>query len=249
MQEFPKNPGHDESGRYSENDNTSHLITQLLPSQLRPFSKDNPTAMDIRILNPTSAPGCAVKTEYGFVRKYCEELWKSYGNSVDLVLHLGMADGWTWYSIERSAWKEGTVKGVDNGNGIEGEPLKYYILPDNIDQTSKDIAPCPWTERVPDQLWAGPSLDIDQVAKDVEQNLNANVTESDKQYIEVRSHPDAGNYLCGFISYESFAQAFVNKFSAKSIFCHVPSWKDEKRLEIGRDFVCSLIGQIAKEYV
>jgi pyroglutamyl-peptidase len=246
MQAFPKHPGHEGSGHYSENDNTSHLITQILPSQLKPFSKYNPTAMEIRILNPTSGPGCAVKTEYGFVRKYCKELWKNYGNSVDLILHLGMADGWEWYTIERSAWKEGTVKGVDYGNGKEGEPVEYYILPDDIGQTYKNIpGPCPWTEKVPNQLLAGPGVDIDQVAKDVQQVLNLQLGKRGEKFVEVRLHSDGGNYLCGFISYESFAQAFVNKYSAKAIFCHVPGWRDAKRLGIGRDFVCSLIGQIA----
>ena len=204
--------------------------------------------MDIQILNPTSGPGCAVKSEYGFVRKYCKELWKSHGNSVDLILHLGMADGWEWYSIERSAWKEGTVKSVDYGNGKEGLPVEYYVVPDDIDQMYKDVpGPCPWTEKVPDQLWSVPGVDIDQVAKDAQQVLNSKLDERDARTIEIRPHPDAGNYLCGFISYESFAQAFVNRYSAKAMFCHVPGWKDEKRLGVGRDFVCSLIGQIAAQ--
>jgi hypothetical protein len=159
-----------------------------------------------------------------------------------------MAGGWEWYSIERSAWKEGTVKGVDYGNGKDGPPLKYYMLPDDINKTYKDIQePCPWTKKVPQQLWAGPGLDLEQLAKDVQHILNPKDSEKSEEEVEVRVHPDSGNYLCGFISYESFAQKHFNGYSAKAIFCHVPSWRGEKRLGIGRDFVCGLIGQIAMQ--
>jgi pyroglutamyl-peptidase len=204
--------------------------------------------LDIQILNPTSGPGSAVKTEYGFARKYCKELWERYGNSVDLILHLGMADGWEFYSIERSGWKQGTVKSVDIGNGRETEPLEYYVLPDDIGQTIKDIpGPNPWGKDVPDQLWAGPGFDVDQIARDVQKKFNTKLGRKGQEAIEVLPHPDAGNYLCGFMTYESSAQAFVNRYSAKSVFCHVPGWRDAKRLGIGRDFVCSLIGQIASQ--
>jgi hypothetical protein len=158
-----------------------------------------------------------------------------------------MADGWEWYSVEKSGWKPGTVKRVDYGNGRISEPLKYYTLPDDINQTFEDIpGPCPWRKGVPSQLLAGPGFDIDHIAKHTEQVLNASRDDEEKK-IEVRPHPDAGNYLCGFISYESFAQRYVNNYSAKALFCHIPGWRDEKRLAIGRDFVCSLIGQLTMQ--
>ena len=46
---------------------------------------------------------------------------EDHGNDVDLILHLGMADGWEWYAVEKSAWKEGTVKSVDTGRGMGPE--------------------------------------------------------------------------------------------------------------------------------
>jgi hypothetical protein len=158
-----------------------------------------------------------------------------------------MANGWEWYSIERSAWKEGTVKPIDSGNGKEdGDAVEYYMLPDDIGETMEDLkGPCPWGDDIPKQLFAGPGIDVDRLAKKVQTGLNAKVRREGEDEIEVRPHPDAGNYLCGFISYESFAQAVSNKYSAKTIFCHVPGWKDEKRLRIGRDFVCTLITEIA----
>jgi pyroglutamyl-peptidase len=199
-------------------------------------------------LNPTSGPGSAVKSEYGYVRNYCKELWETYGNKIDFIIHLGMADGWEWYNLERSAWKQGTVKSIDEGNGRMSEPLEYYMPPDDIGNTFKDLpGPCPWDKTVPDQLWAIPGIDVDKIAQHTEQALNSKRDQKENQKVEVRPHPDAGNYICGFISYESFAQAFVHRYSAKAIFCHVPGWQDEKRLEIGRDFVCHLISQLAMQ--
>ncbi|KAL3422609.1 pyroglutamyl peptidase type [Phlyctema vagabunda] len=231
MGAFPKYPGHAEYGRYLEDDNTSHLITKYLPSRLGPYSEYNPTDLEIRILNPTAAPGCAVKTEYGYARAYIEQLWREHGNSVDLILHLGMADGWEWYSIEKSGWKEGTVKPFDGG-----PPVEYYLMPDDVGDTVKDLpGPSPWSDRVPEQLRTGPGLDVDALAEHVKRALNR---DRSGDQVQVIAHADAGNYLCGFVTYESLARALVGRYRAKSLFCHIPGWKDEGRLKTGRDFVC-----------
>lgn len=156
-----------------------------------------------------------------------------------------MADGWEWYAIERSAWKQGTVKGVDNGRGRNGDPVEYYALPDDVNQTVRDAGACPWGKEVPEQLCASPGFDIDDVARNVQLALNEKLGKSEGDEIEVRAHPDGGNYLCGFISYESAAQRLVGGYKAKTLFCHIPNWKDKERLEIGRDFVCRLVAYIA----
>lgn len=190
--------------------------------------------------------GQAVKAEYGYVRTYCQRLWKEYGNSADLIVHLGLADGWEWYTVERSAWKEGTVKSVDGVPG--GRKEEYYMIPDDIGQTITDLpASSPSFMKLPKQLFAGPGIDVDGLARNVQQTLNSHNRGKDQDQIEVRPHPDAGNYLCGFISYESFAQAVLNGYSARAIFCHVPGWRDKRRLYIGRDFVCALVGEIAAQ--
>ena len=49
--------------------------------------------------------------------------------------------------------------------------------------------------------------------------------------VEVRPHPDGGNYLCGFISYESATRRLVGGYD----------------VEIGRDFVCALVDQISAD--
>lgn len=157
-----------------------------------------------------------------------------------------MADGWQWYTTEKSGWKEGTIKSVDCGNGRETKQVEYYILPDDVNQTVKDLGPNPWQDDVPDQLWTNLGLDIEELAVAVQRALDENGCKKGEKDIEVRPHPDSGDYLCGFITYESLAQAFVNKYSARVVFCHVPGWRGDHG--VGRDFVYSLVGQIAKHW-
>lgn len=191
-----------------------------------------------------------MKAEYGYVRNYVKELWQQHGNNVDLILHLGMVDGWNWYTVERSAWKKDRVFQAGNGTNIK---VKYYTIPDGIGQTIKDVPePCPWGEEVPNQLWALPGIDIDALASKAQKTANVMLEGKEKRRIEVRPHDDAGPYLCGFISYESLAHAFVNRYSARTLFCHIPGgeeWKTDESLELGGVFVCALISQIAAKQV
>lgn len=205
----------------------------------------NPTPVAIKILNPTAAPGAAIRTEYSFARKYIRDLWTRYGNEVDLILHLGMADGWEWYALEHSAWKEGTIKKIDTGFGYSDE-REYYLMRDDTGKTIKDLGPCPWNEDVPKQLFTLEGLDINNLAQSTQKALNKH---GHGKEIEVRAHPDPGDYLCGFVAYESLAQAFTNGYTAKTLYCHVPGWLDEKSLENGKKFVCNLVSQIAARSV
>jgi hypothetical protein len=92
-------------------------------------------------------------------------------------------------------------------------------------------------------------IDVDVLAEKVEHVLYGHGSRKGgrEARVEVRPHSDGGNYLCGFISYESAARRFVGGYEAKTMFCHVPGWRDKKRLEIGRHFVCALIGQITAD--
>lgn len=67
----------------------------------------NPTSLPIRIINPTAPDGKYIPTEYAKIRQYVKRLWDEQGEDVDLIYHLGMADGWNHYTIERRAYGEG----------------------------------------------------------------------------------------------------------------------------------------------
>jgi hypothetical protein len=84
---------------------------------------------------------------------------------------------------------------------------------DNIGQTIKDLpGPSPWSEQPPSRLFARPNIDVDKLATGVQHSLNKDYDGKDGNEVEIRVHPNAGNVLCGFISYESFAQAFIHSY-------------------------------------
>lgn len=95
-----------EGGRYEEDDNTSHLVTQHLPDSLPASHPLNPTHQSIRILNPTAPSGKYVKTEYAYIRSFIQDLYDEFTDAetgvcaLDAVVHLGMADGFTSYTVE-----------------------------------------------------------------------------------------------------------------------------------------------------
>jgi hypothetical protein len=68
---------------------------------------------------------------------------------------------------------------------------------------------------VPNQFCAGPDIDIDELTKAYSLLLIQEFAGKLRRKFEGRPHSDAGNYLCGLISFNSFAQDFVQGYSAK----------------------------------
>ena len=132
------------------------------------------------------------------------------------MIHLGMADGFDNYLVEKSAWREGTIRKVEGGPPY---PLAYYTWPDDAGKTAADLGPCPWTE---------PQLFTDAT-----------------EYLAGpgQLHPDPGNYVCGFVAYESLA---LRKPGTRVLYCHVPGWTDEAGLQRMTEFVCGMIRRAAE---
>ncbi|THZ84216.1 peptidase C15, pyroglutamyl peptidase I-like protein [Aureobasidium pullulans] len=116
--------------------NTSHEITKLLPHTLSANSRFNPTGARIDIINPTSADGQAVKVEYAHIRDYVSDLHDTHGNSVDLILHMGMADGWNFISCERRAYKQTFTSCWGAAGRILGLEVLFCHVPGDLDQFS-----------------------------------------------------------------------------------------------------------------
>ncbi|MCJ1473935.1 hypothetical protein MMC13_002591 [Lambiella insularis] len=235
---FPSGDGN----RYEHN--TSHLITQLLPPYLDAHSRLNTSSKRIKILNPTAPDGQYVKTEYAYIRRYIQELYDSHGETVDLVLHLGMADGWNFYTVEQCAYKEGFTCSWW-GRAAQEEGF-YYGVKDYAGKTAKDI-----TEAEGKDLWCdapvglAPKMNVKRVAKTAQVALRTGGRGSrDRPYRKpkVRAHRDAGDYCCGFIFYESLATCWGRGLKTDVLFCHVPGESDRRNLETGRDVVLAIIG-------
>ncbi|MCJ1379246.1 hypothetical protein MMC17_002346 [Xylographa soralifera] len=254
--------------RYSQrNENTSNLITKLLPSDIAAHSAFNPTSYRIKILNPTSAEGAYIRVEYAYIRQYIQKLYDEYEDTVHLMLHLGMADGWDFYTVERFAYQEGFTS---SWSGAARTGKGYYCqLEDEAGKTAEDI-----TEAEGKGMWLnmpmglGPSLDVDGVAKKSmeilklgEKETNLAVHESSTGCVDhtasqntrpdltpiksanVVPHHEAGSYCCGFIYYESLATSLKRrKRKTNVLFSHVPGESDERSLQTGRDAVLAVIG-------
>jgi hypothetical protein len=109
----------------------------LLPSSIPAFSPLNPTSLPVKILNPTSSSTTYVKSEYAYIRTYIKELYDSIQDeNIDAVIHLGVADGWDFYSVEERAFNERM------SSDFWGPPLDlkgYYRFPDDAGRTVLDI--------------------------------------------------------------------------------------------------------------
>jgi hypothetical protein len=180
IQPFPDGQG----GHYEENDNTSHLVTQLLPRNLPASHPLNPTSLPIRILNPTAPPGKYVKSEYAYIRSFVQKLWDEHEDEVDLVMHLGMADGWEWYTIERLAFNERFTSGwwPAFSRAQEG----YYLFEDDAGKTIKDVGKLEGKGR-----WdAAPvglqtKVDVDRAVADALKLVNAECGGADEAQMDI----------------------------------------------------------------
>ena len=112
------------------------MFTKRLPPFLPVSYSQNPTSLPIRILNPTAESGQFVKTEYAYIRRFIQKMWDEYADQVDLVLHLGMADGWEWFTIEQLAFNE---KFTSDFWGPVIARDGYYMVLDDLGKTVKDI--------------------------------------------------------------------------------------------------------------
>jgi pyroglutamyl-peptidase len=231
--------------------NTSHLLTKHLPDHLSVINQYNPTGLPIRILNPTAANGKFVKTEYAYIRTFIQDLYDEYQDHVDAIVHLGMADVWEWFSVEERAFNERFTSDWWGAQEEDG----YYLIPDAEGKTVRDISKKGgkgmWDD-MPLGLKAaglGVRILVDDVKKVVNYEAGEAGKGKGKMKIDVISHDEAGNYACGFIYYESLATCRRRKLDTKVVFCHVPGWKEEERLERGADFVCAVIGAVCRQII
>ncbi|THY22566.1 peptidase C15, pyroglutamyl peptidase I-like protein [Aureobasidium pullulans] len=169
--------------------NTSHEITKLLPHTLSANSRFNPTGARIDIINPTSADGQAVKVEYAHIRDYVSGLHDTHGNNVDLILHMGMADGWNFISCERRAYKQTFTSCWGAAGRILGLG-RYYRIKDFAGETVDDAGECPWGEDVPmEVLFCHVPGDLDQFSLKAGANsICAIIGAAASQILEERKH-------------------------------------------------------------
>ena len=190
------------------------------------------------------------------------------------MLHLGMADGWDFYTVERFAFKEGFTS---SWSGMTGTGKGYYcLIKDEADKTADDM-----TEAEGKGMWRNmpvglsTSLDADEVAKKSMEIMKLVSTETNftpgkssekdvdhteprdatsntnlKKRVNVVPHHEAGSYCCGFIYYESLATKLRRRNrKTQVLFSHVPGESDETSLKNGRDAILAIISAACDQMV
>ena len=205
--------------------------------------------------------------EYAYIRQYIQKLYDEYEDTVHLMLHLGMADGWDFYTVERFAYQEGFTS---SWSGMSRSGKGYYCqIEDESGKTAEDI-----TEAEGKGMWLNmpmglsPSLDVDGVVTKSMEILKVDETETTLAAYEISRngidhtalqdtipsvtlgntanvvpHHEPGCYCCGFTYYESLATALTRpKRDIHVLFTHVPGESDERSLQRGRSAVLAIIG-------
>jgi pyroglutamyl-peptidase len=153
----------------------------------------------------------------------------------DIILHIGLAAGRSYFTLEEGAHGRGYGAIPD----VDGEKFP--------DQAADDKFP---HELFPYALHT--SFDTSDVVSRWRSNLGHSSSDAklpaDAQIAsasapDVRLSPDAGNFLCGFIYWNSLAHYYsINEDERPVAFMHVPDLSDsDEKLNTGRNVAIELI--------
>ncbi|KAK5168964.1 uncharacterized protein LTR77_006273 [Saxophila tyrrhenica] len=210
--------------------NPSYEILKLLPSTFTCLSGEK----EIQII----AYHHPIRVSYEEVRRLVPVIHASYPQGVDLILHIGMASGRTFYTAERSAHRDGYEKNKD----VDGQTLA-------ADHGQTFFGDCDPILRT--------SLDYERVLQRWKWNLQ-NVPESSAAYgADCRGSDDAGHYLCDYIYFNSLAWLARNPTPRADgaanerpvMFLHVPAESDPRMLYKGKEVALALIEAMVESWI
>jgi pyrrolidone-carboxylate peptidase len=153
----------------------------------------------------------------------------------DIILHIGLAAGRKFFALEKGAHGRGygmipDVDGERFSDEAAEEQFPKASFPPKL-HTSFDTAD------VLDR-WRS------QLGYKTHGDILASLRDNNKAAVpDVRLSPDAGNYMCGFIYWNSLAHYFSIKEDERPVvFLHVPDLTDsDEKLEQGRQVAIALI--------
>lgn len=214
--------------------NSSWEIASTLPALL-PATASSPTPIHIHVHH------LPIRVAYDTVTDLIPGLLKPHNPMyppADIILHIGLAAGRDFYTLERGAHSRGfgIIPDVDGKRFSDERAEKRFPraqFPPTL-HTSFDTGDV--LER-----WQGNLGYSDSKASGTEA-----VGEEEKHKSpppDVRLSPDAGNFMCGFIYYNSLAHYFEMKEDDRPVvFLHVPDLSDSKKqLDVGREVAIALI--------
>lgn len=185
--------------------NASYLIaTQLEPVLLPIINPNNPQdPLDSTVINLYIWPD-EVRVSYASVFQLIPEVISALP-PIDYILHIGMAAGRKYYSLESLAHRDGyEIMDIDGYIPIEEE--EYWRRME-----------------YPEVL--KPDLDVEKILGRWRSSVRGEA--------DVRISKDAGRYLCDFIFYASLAYRKNQREPKKVLFLHVPGATDSSSIEKG----------------
>ncbi|KAH4125726.1 hypothetical protein HBH44_212350 [Parastagonospora nodorum] len=205
--------------------NSSWEIASSLPA-LIPTSPNNLTPIHIHVHH--EAIRVAYKPVMELVPKLLPPANPLYP-APEIILHIGLAAGRKFFTLEQGAHGRGFDKIPD----VDGERF-----PDSSAESQFPSAKYPSVLKT--------SFDTSDVLARWKANLGYTSVEGnaeDDDAPDVRLSPDAGNFLCGFIYYNSLAHYFsISKEDRPVAFMHVPDLsQSEDKLREGREVAIALI--------
>ncbi|KAH7085239.1 pyroglutamyl peptidase-like protein type I [Paraphoma chrysanthemicola] len=205
--------------------NSSWEVASTLPA-LIPVSPNNKTPIHVHVHHE------AVRVAYNHVVDFVPKLLppnNPINPKPDIILHIGLAAGRKYFTLEQGAHG----RGFGNIPDVDGERFP--------DSQAEKTFPC---SKYPTVLKT--SFDTSDVLARWKANLGYTSVEgnaSDDDSPDVRLSPDAGNFLCGFIYYNSLAHYYSIKEDERPVaFLHVPDLTySEDKLREGWDVAVALI--------
>ncbi|KAF2799525.1 pyroglutamyl peptidase-like protein type I, partial [Melanomma pulvis-pyrius CBS 109.77] len=206
--------------------NSSWEIASTLPALLPPTAT-SPTPIHIYVHH---AP---VRVAYNSVNSLVPVLLPPNSHMhppPDIILHIGLAAGRDFYTLEKGAHGRGygAIPDVDehkfgDEEGDERWPADKFPLKLETGFETEDVLGR-WKEEL--GHCSSPSH-----------------VQASKKRPDVRISPDAGNYLCGFLYYNSLAHYYSLDPSNRPVaFLHVPDLSASKeKLDTGREVTITLI--------
>ncbi|KAF2648604.1 peptidase C15, pyroglutamyl peptidase I-like protein [Lophiostoma macrostomum CBS 122681] len=210
--------------------NSSWDIASTLPALL-PATKDNPTPIHIHVYHEP------IRVAYDTVTSLVPTLLPPNNPmypSPDIILHIGLAAGREFFTLEKGAHGRGYDKIPDVDGGRFTDKAAEKLFP------RSEFPPVLKT-----------SFDVDDVLVRWRANLDPNITAQTSSLErrvsdgrpDVRLSPDAGNFMCGFIYWNSLAHYFSIKEDERPVvFLHVPDLSySQEALDQGREVAVALI--------
>ena len=211
-------------------DNQSFIVASLLPAHL-PSTSTHKTPVNI-VFHPYP-----IRVSYHEVGTLAPSLYEAYQNSIDMVLHLGLAMNEQHYSLEESADRDG----YDNHDDIDRH---RFLSEDGEKKWPNGYATLRTT------------LDFDAIYNTWRSNLlQTPEAFSALEGVIVRRNSGKGTFICDFLYYAMMAEYTKRRMSSAQamegrpvMFLHVPGKTTPNNIKQGRIVVLMLVRSMAETW-